>query len=354
MKNSNLMEMIALANSKMASVDQVYRPTTFWEQACLNIASALEAEGIENFRHSNIALDYFVPTYGSPGNSISANSNSALLNVATDELSGKALIAAKSFLSGELLAYADFRTFIAGDNPSQLPNLQKFSESSCGLPVEHFEFENRFYSRSSLNYLLGLVFLKKHIGNFIPKTILEIGGGFGTLGEIYAASNVDDFRYINIDVPPMNFVSEYYLRQSNPGIPVAGFVDYINEHKIHIDELPPLNSLSSWQIANLQGEVDLFVNFISFQEMEPEVVDNYLAQVSRLKAKWVLLRNLREGKPKITTFNQEGVLNPILTQDYVDALKNYELVDSNIIPFGHKTPDNFHSELLLFKIKSQK
>ena len=51
-----------------------------------------------------------------------------------------------------------------------------------------------------------------------------------------------------------------------------------------------------WQIEKLKGKIDLFVNFISFQEMEPEVVKNYLLKVINLKPKYILLRNLREGK----------------------------------------------------------
>ena len=54
--------------------------------------------------------------------------------------------------------------------------------------------------------------------------------------------------------------------------------------------------LPNWKIEDLRGSIDLFVNFISFQEMEPHIVSNYILHVQRLSPKWVLLRNLREGK----------------------------------------------------------
>jgi len=93
------------------------------------------------------------------------------------------------------------------------------------------------------------------------------------------------------------------------------------------------------------------VNFISFQEMEPHIVRNYLGHVARLGARWVLLRNLREGKQR----RQQGWLgvdHPILGDDYLAMLPAYELVERNVLPFGYRTVDNFHSELLLLRRKT--
>ena len=113
-------------------------------------------------------------------------------------------------------------------------------------------------------------------------------------------------------------------------------------------DLKNASVLCSWQIEQLQGEVDLFVNFISFQEMEPDVVANYLNQVDRLKSRWVLLRNMREGK-QIQKDGHVGVKTPIRSDDYVQMLPNYQLVARNVHPFGYETVDGFHSELQLFK-----
>lgn len=79
-----------------------------------------------------------------------------------------------------------------------------FSESAVGQPVEHFSIEGKLYSRSSLNYLMGLSFLKKFIDFSSIKTVMEIGGGFGTLGEILHQVSPAT-RYINLDIPPTLF-----------------------------------------------------------------------------------------------------------------------------------------------------
>jgi hypothetical protein len=107
--------------------------------------------------------------------------------------------------------------------------------------------------------------------------------------------------------------------------------------------------LCAWQLEKLRGQVDLFVNFISFQEMEPHIVRNYLSHVARLGTRWVLLRNMREGKQKRSAGHHVGVDTPILGDDYLAMLPGYELVARNVLPFGYRTVDGFHSELLLLR-----
>ena len=63
------------------------------------------------------------------------------------------------------------------------------------------------------------------------------------------------------------------------------------------------------------------------------------------------MRNLREGKQK-KTYKKTGVLEQTKKNDYIKYLKTkYLLKNSNVIPYGEKKYDNFHSELLLFKKK---
>jgi len=95
--------------------------------------------------------------------------------------------------------------------------------------------------------------------------------------------------------------------------------------------------------------VDLFVNFISFQEMEPQIVKNYLGHVSRLGTRWVLLRNIREGQVVWKDGSSFGV--DIQSDDYLAMLPGYELVERNVLPFGYRTVDGYHSELLLLRCK---
>jgi putative sugar O-methyltransferase len=334
---------------EMLKANALYQPTEFWREASRAIMEEIKAEGIDRFRRLKLPLDYFVPTYGAPGNSLTTAQIARMAEHLKGEFpdAPKAVTAITRFMEGEASAYSDYRVFQAGDRPEQAPNLQAFSESSFGQPAEHFNFDGRSFSRSSLNYILGLTLLKRHLNGEVPRTVLEIGGGFGSLGEILASSGIEGLRYIDIDIPPMSFVAESYLRAA-VGDKVGTFASTGDREEIEISSLPTVSALCSWQIERLRGNVDLFVNFISFQEMEPNVVKNYLSHVMRLNAKWVLLRNMREGK-QIKKNDEVGVLEPILGDHYLQMLAGYSLVERNVVPFGFRTVDNFHSELLILR-----
>lgn len=343
---------LTLAREDMRGQTVFYQPTPFWDDASGRIVDEIQAHGIERFRALPLPLNFFVPTYGVPGNSFPPALYDGLRRFLADEFpqASKPKLALDHFLSGQASALSDYRVLQAADNPTRLPHLHFFSECTAGYPVEHFELEGRRFSRSALNYLLGLAMLKKHLpAGYVPRTILEIGGGFGTLGEILNSSGVENFRYIDVDIPPTSFVAQWYLQQAVGGDAVTTYAMTRDKGEIDISSLTRISVLCAWQIEKLRGSVDLFVNFISFQEMEPQMVRNYLSQVDRLGARWLLLRNIREGKQKRTTLNSIGVENPIRGDDYIGMLPGYELVARNVHPFGFQTVDGYHSEILILR-----
>ena len=324
----------------------LYRPTTFWQSAIEPLVEELRRGGLSRFRSLDASLKFFVPTYGSPGNGITFQRRDQLLDLIVEDPI-KPRLQLQHFLSGQMAAVSDYRVLLAADNISQLPYLHKFSESSVGSPIEQFLIDGRFFSRSSLNYLLGLALLKKHLGGDKISTVLEIGGGFGTLGEVLYSAGLSDFRYIDVDIPPTAFVAQHYLAEATR---TDVMTHALSSARIilPIENLPSLTVLCSWQIEKLVGSVDLFVNFISFQEMEPPVVANYLNHVRRLNARWILLRNLREGKKRKTS-TSVGVADPIHGDAYIKLLPDYALVARQTHPFGFETIDGFNSELMLLR-----
>ena len=343
-------EMVNYFNKVSKCQKQVYLPGIFWKQSIEIINKLYEQKGIYRFRAEELFLSLFVPTYGYPGNGFSKDRWEMLMSIAQSLESNKEKMLLKNALNGYSQAIADYRTFLSGYIPDDNMNLLNFSESKIGNPIEQFEFDQKIYSRSSLNYLLGLTFLKKTMPSFSPRKVLEIGGGFGSLGEIIGKSKLNDMKYINFDLPVMFLISYDYLAkifQDQIFIPSPQNLD---GHAWDTADLPTFSCLPNWEIERITGEVDLFVNFISFQEMEPSIVNNYAKQISRLKPKVLLLRNLREGK-QVKRNNLMGVKKPILKDDYLKFFQNYSLVNSNVVPFGYQTLDGFHSELLILERK---
>jgi len=335
----------------MRGQSELYRPTSFWIDASDRIVHEISLSGVESFRHLPTPLGFFVPTYGTPGNRLT-DEHCQALHTRLQQMHPNAPIAAlglQHMLSGEAAALADYRVMLAGDQTSQRPYLHTFSESRVGEPKEQFEFDGRRFSRSALNYLLGLVFLKRHLDGALPRSVMEIGGGFGTLGEILANSGIEQVRYIDVDIPPTSFVAASYLTSVLGRDAVATYAQTRGLNRIPIDSLPSASVLNAWQIEQLEGTIDMFVNFISFQEMEPPVVENYLRHVDRLGSTWILLRNLREGHRKRPADGRAGVENPVRGDDYVAMLPTFHLVERQVYPFGYRTVDGFHSELMLLK-----
>lgn len=338
--------------SEMQLQSHLYQPTPFWSDASARLVGELQDKGVDAFRSLSLPQSFFVPHYGSPTNGFTPDQQAGLRAWLLRECprAVKAAMALEQFLSGEAAALADYRTLLAADRPEQVPSLHRFSESTAGRPTEQFVFDGRRFSRSALNYLLGLAMLKRHLRpGDIPRTVLEVGGGFGTLGEILMQSGMENLRYVDIDIPPTVNVAEWYLREAVGTSMVTGGAAIREHTQIDITTLTPVSVLPAWHIERLTGQVDLFVNFISFQEMEPPIVRNYLDHVRRLQARWVLLRNMREGKQKRSDGHVAGVETPILGDDYAAMLPGYDLVDRNVYPFGYRTVDAFHSELLLFR-----
>jgi putative sugar O-methyltransferase len=301
----------------------LYQPTSFWKMGSKIVEWELCEQGVANFRSQKTSQRFFAPLYPA--------------------------------LQGELLARKDYEA-LHSHNIDAPPFTDKVSESRAGVPYEQFVFDGRSFSRSFLNYLLGLGFLKKHVDTTMVKTVLEIGGGFGTLGEILLGDDRNGCFYMNLDIPPVAFVSSYYLQNVFGKDNVADYLDLKDQEVLDIEVLKKqykaINTCS-WQIEKLTGKIDLFVNFISFQEMEPEVVNNYCLHVRRLEPSYVLLRNIKEGKRKKGSHSDTGVKTPILGDDYDTFLPEYELIATDSSIFGYTSPDGFHSELRLYQRKSK-
>lgn len=342
--------LLTLMANDIRHQEALYQPTAFWSQASSAIYADLTEHGFEDFRSLPSVLNYFVPTYGPPGNTLTADETrrieETLLNTA--ERQSKKHSTLMHMISGEMWALADYRVSVAGDDVSQTPTLTKVSESKIGNPREHFCFDGRWFSRSFLNYILGLIFLKKNIDTTGIRRVIEVGGGFGTLGEILLQAGT--YAYVDVDIPPTAAVASYYL-SSQTGANVLSYEETRTAETIPFPEPGTQMVLCPWQLPRLSGSADLFINFISFQEMEPDVVRGYLGHVDRLRCRFVLLRNLREGKQRKTEKVALGVETPTIGSDYDQFMPNYRLVATNVTPFGFRTIDGFNSELRLYERK---
>ena len=328
-----------------------YQAGVFWKAALTKIENQFNEHGISKFRSNETNLSFFVPTYGCPGNGFNFKTIEKLYNSVGKSINCKQKRYLENKLNGYDHALSDYRAFKIANLDNDHLGLLNFSESKLGNPIEHFRFESNWFSRSSLNYLLGLSFLLSVDPCFKPKKILEIGGGFGSLAEILAKSNYKQFKYLDLDLPIMANIAKEYISNCFKDSSLVSVTDHTLSKKFTFDNLEQMSFLPNWRIEDLHGSIDLFVNFISFQEMEPSIVENYISHVQRLSPKWVLLRNMREGK-QLATDSVVGVEKQITTENYLEYFSDYELVKSSVLEYGFETVDGYSSELMVLKIKN--
>lgn len=321
--------------AEMERAPELYRPTNFWQTGLRGIVEDLRSRGVEDFRSHPSARTMYVPTY---------TGNSRLLDVA----GGALRRLGQPGLGARVLNHqqASFDHAVAtGLDPEDGLTLRGASESTVGRPVEQFTFDGLRYSRSFLNYLRGLVFFKRVVPDAKVRTVLEIGGGYGTLGEILLQGN-DDITYVDVDIPPVAFVAGWYLQQVMGRSRVAAWDETRNWTSIDLAASERSAVLCPWQLPDVTGQVDLFVNFISFQEMEREVVENYYRHIDRLGARWVLLRNSVAGKP-VGGPGQLAVREAVKRGDYLDIFSGYDLVASDHRLFGSSQEGGLTSEVMV-------
>lgn len=336
----------------MRTADSRYTPTDFWSVGVERIVNEINEKGLSSFRVHRSANSFFVPLYSRPlyrNNREFIDPLLAWLDTLPYRMAGTHIA---NLLTGRTDALADYRVFRAADSTDP-PILSELSESNAGQPLEHFSFDNCNYSLSFLNYLKGLVFLKKNLRPGTIKRTLEIGGGFGTLGEIMLKAD-GKALYVDVDLPPVAAVATYYLREVFGEASVLGYDQTREWEHIDLDKIPASCRaviLCPWQLPKLHGKIDLFANFISFQEMEPDVVQNYIHLVQDLEPEYVLLRNLKEGKRKKTSPDTLGVKEPILLNEMISWFNRYQEVARDTISFGELKIDNFHSEIAVLTKK---
>jgi len=87
-------------------------------------------------------------------------------------------------------------------------------------------------------------------------------------------------------------------------------------------------------ISKINFNYDLFLNASSFQEMEPDVVENYLKYVNK-QANCAFLFEATKGKEIVKKVGQSGVLKPTTLEDYQQGLHNFNMLDisDDIFPY---------------------
>lgn len=330
---------------QLVGADPLYAPTHFWQPGVRALLSDLEKRGLDDFKRWPSAHFFFYPIMRPAFSYAMVDEVMPTLRQASPSAPERWF---RDHLVGSSEAHRDLDIVLAALDSERLPlDVNLSGESEIGSPPQRYRplgTDGPAFGKPHLNYLKVLAAASNYIDHPIDST-LEIGAGFGALGEILLSS-FPDMQYVDIDIPPLSTVAHHYLSKRFPdmtfvaagagGAPLAG--------KGHDSAC-----LSTFDLPRIDGEVDLFVNCFSFQEMEPHVVDNYVEHVSRLRAKTVISLNSRRGKPKqdeAAVSVQSPVTSSYITEAF--ARRGYEPVAQLGRPFAPP-----QAELLIMQPKAQ-
>lgn len=325
----------------------IYKPTNYWAVYQKAILDELSQRGLHDFRKRK---SYFLDSFGAcdlfPPAQINLLKNKIFYNRITHKIPFY-----KSILEGisEFLTkifpislpyemnVEDLKRLI-WDNSNLYAQrigakpLNELDISLIGNPQDHIEVDQKIYTWLMLSYYMQYVYCHQFVDFNDINVIVELGGGAGKQIEVIKKLH-PHITFLLFDIPPQLYVSEQYLKSVFPN----QVVSYRETRTIkNISITPSMEGkiciFGNWQFPLLENlPFDLFWNASSFQEMEPEVVENYLKYVNK-QAKMVFLRQVMAGKNRASKAGKSGVLKPTTLNDYQSGLKNFEMVDlSNLL-----------------------
>jgi len=212
-------------------------------------------------------------------------------------------------------------TCVHGEKNRAKP-LSSISISKAGNPESSIEINNNFYTLTSLYYYLRYAFCSKYIDFDDVKTIVELGSGCGKQVEIIRKLH-PGVCYFLFDVPPALYVCEQYLKKVFPGH-VVSYKDTRVMKEMPEPEPGKIFVFGAQKFPLLATYAfDLFWNCASLQEMEPDVVQNYLSFVD-MSANFVYLMERINGTELAFKKGDCGVLKPVVWNDYVNMLPSFD------------------------------
>ncbi len=207
-------------------------------------------------------------------------------------------------------------------------SIENFDGSLSGNPENYFYESGHLYTISLLDYYIIYAYCCKFLNFDSIESLLEIGTGSGKQIEVIKKLHPKITFYV-LDIPPQLYVSEQYLSKIFPDS-VISYKKTRKITKIPNEREGKIFILGNWKISQIENlKYDLFWNAVSFQEMEPDVVLNYLQFVNRQTRKYVFLYENLKGKEVASVKGNHGVLNQTNLDHYKNGLKDFEIKNSS-------------------------
>jgi hypothetical protein len=167
----------------------------------------------------------------------------------------------------------------------KIGNLHGIQQGAFGC-ISHTSFRASYFAQRIASLL-------KHINTKkSEKSILEIGGGYGSIPYfLYKKCEFTNNKYTNIDIPESNLIFSFFLMSALPEKQFLLYGENLEGRDFDISIMP------NYCFRNLpDNSYDLVFNSHSLTEMSQSTVKEYIKQIGRVSTKYFLHTN-HEGNP---------------------------------------------------------
>lgn len=355
------LELLKLMNDDMKSSSSNYNPTNYWAYYEKVLMPELETQGLRDFRRrKHSVLRSFGATDLIEKPLVDFRTSRLVYNKLTKSIPGfvSLIKGANSAASSVVRSFPGWRNSIQnrpyefckslGKKYGAKP-IESFSCSDIGNPEDRIEVDGRLYTNKMLYYYQRYAYAQQFINFDNVKVLAELGSGSGKSIEVLKKL-YPKLTFVLFDISPQLYVCEQWLKEVFPG-QVVSYRDCRTMTSLENLEQGKIYIFGAWHFPLLKNyNLDLFWNCASFQEMEPDVVANYLSYVNE-SAKDVFLLEKMNGKETAEEAGTKGVLNPVTIEDYKKGLSNFRIKDkiTALHPDGNPMWDGYEESVWVRK-----
>ncbi len=161
-------------------------------------------------------------------------------------------------------------------------NLLRLNEPKLGFPLL-INWKGKIFNQDLLNSITESYSIQEALEkeNIQPKTILEVGGGYGR--NMFIMKHLfPKAKIIMVDIPPAIILAEWYLKNIFPKSRILKLQDHKKTSFPKEFEKADFIFLLPHQIELIPDKsIDLFININSFQEMTMKQIKVYFKEINR-------------------------------------------------------------------------
>lgn len=329
-------ELLNLMNSDMDNANELYKPTNYWAYKANFLMPNLVKEGLKNFRRKSTSV---FSSFGGvdvyPQYWIDLRKNRLFNNRILRSIPfwNKILEFKNSILNSFVNIIPGLKSFLMKKPYRFAKSIEKiknaksidlFDASLAGNPEYVFKVNEKTYTNNVIDYYVRYVYCSKHINFDDINVIVELGSGSCKFTEVIKKLH-PHITFLLFDISPQLYVGESYLKEVFNG-DVVSYRETREMNKIPELEKGKIYFFGSWQFPLLKEfKFDIFCNLASFQEMEPNVVANYISFING-NSDYVFLHSKMDGKEIADTKGGFGVLEQTTLKDFEKGLTNYKMI----------------------------